>query len=146
MEENNPLAKVILFQIDKTSKVAKQYSQKEFDRLGLGITVDQWVLLKIIEESAPLSQKELAKHSLRDPASITRTLDLLEKKQLIQRENITGNRRQYNIILTTTGKTFVDANIALVNEHRRKSTAGLSEKELELLQRMLLKIQQNMQE
>lgn len=140
-----PIEKVILFQLDKTSKIAKQYSQKEFDRLGLGITVDQWVLLKIIEESAPLSQKELAKHSTRDPASITRTLDLLEKKQLIERESIKGNRRQYNIILTKQGNSFVQTNLALVSEHRRKSVEGLSKEDLEQLKRMLLKIQQNME-
>ena len=57
--EINDINRVILFQIDQTSKIAKQYSQRELDRRELGITVDQWVLLKIIEESAPLSQKEL---------------------------------------------------------------------------------------
>lgn len=145
MKAEEPIERVILFQLDKTSKIAKQYSQKEFDRLGLGITVDQWVLLKIIEESAPLSQKELAKLSTRDPASITRTLDLLEKKQLIQRENIKGNRRQYNIILTNQGNDFVKTNLALVSEHRRKSVEGLSEEDLKQLQSMLLKIQQNME-
>ena len=42
---------IILFQIDKTSKVSKLYSQREFDRLGMGITVEQWILLKFIEEN-----------------------------------------------------------------------------------------------
>ena len=37
---------VILFQIDQTSKISKKHSQKEFDKLKLGITVEQWVILK----------------------------------------------------------------------------------------------------
>ncbi|WP_298484741.1 MarR family transcriptional regulator [uncultured Maribacter sp.] len=135
---------VILFQIDKTSKISKKYSQKEFDRIKLGITIDQWVLLKIIEETAPISQKELADKSLRDPASITRTLDILETKNLLLREPILNNRRQYNIKLTNEGTKFVKNNIEMIKEHRRKSMEGFSEKEAQLLKNLLLKIQKNM--
>lgn len=135
---------VILFQIDKTSKVAKTYSQKEFDRLGFGITVDQWILLKILDESGKMSQKELAGKSLRDPASITRTLDLLEKKELLFREVIEGNRRKYQIVLTKNGQAFILKNMKLIKEHRRLSVEGLSSEDLKELSRMLEKIQGNM--
>ncbi len=135
---------VILFQIEKTNKTAKQYSQKEFDRIGLGITVDQWVLLKIIEKHQPLSQKELAIQSLRDPASITRTLDLLENKNYIERAAIVDNRRQYNISLTPAGEKFVSDNMKMVDAHRQQSTAGFTQEQLTELKNMLIKIQQNM--
>jgi DNA-binding MarR family transcriptional regulator len=135
---------VILFQLDKTNKNAKMYAQREFDRLQLGITVDQWVLLKIIEESEQLSQIELAEKSLRDPASITRTLDLLEKKLLLRREPIIDNRRQYRVALTRQGKAFVRKHMAMVIRHRKRSVRGFSAQELEQLKAMLLRIQENM--
>lgn len=135
---------VILFQLDKTSKVAKQYSQKKLDELDLGITIDQWVLLKVIHENSPLSQKDLAIKALRDPASITRTLDILEKKRLIVREAIKGNRRQYDIILTKEGNAFVDHNMALVTSLRELSVKGFSNEELKTLSSYLLRIQENM--
>lgn len=138
------IEKVILFQIEKTGKTAKQYSQKAFDKINLGITVDQWVLLKIIHEANVLSQKELAKKSLRDPASITRTLDILEKKNLIYREAIPNNRRKYNIILSPEGTVFVNKHMSLIDSQREKSVSGFSNKELELLSNMLLRIQKNM--
>lgn len=143
---NNPknIESVILFQIEKTNKTAKQYSQKEFDKINLGITVDQWVLLKILEEAGSLSQKELAQKSMRDPASITRTLDILGKKGLVLRDPIPNNRRQYNILLTQAGGYFVKNNMALINEQRRKSIEGFNEVELENLKSYLLRIQQNM--
>lgn len=143
MHEKN-IENVILFQIDKTSKTSKQYSQKEFDKIGLDITVDQWGLLKIIHESDVLSQKELAVKSLRDPASITRTLDLLEKKQLIYREAIPENRRKYHILLSETGKNLIDTHMPLVSKMRQKSMKGFSKEELESLSSMLLRIQKNM--
>lgn len=135
---------VILFQIEQTSKIAKQYSQKEFDRLQLGITIEQWILLKIVEESKELSQKELAAKSNRDPASITRTLDLLGKKQLIERVSIPNNRRQYQVRLTENGQQFVQRHMSIIHEHRMRSTEGFSQDELESLRDMLLRIQANM--
>ncbi|MEP0984629.1 MarR family transcriptional regulator [Ekhidna sp.] len=135
---------VILFQIDLTSKLAKSYSQQEFDRIGLDITVEQWILLKIVEESEGLSQRELASKSNRDPASITRTLDLLEKKNMIQRELIPGNRRQYRIILAEEGKKFIKIHMPLIEKHRKNSIKGLTDKEIQLLHDMLKKIQNNM--
>ncbi|KAA1241570.1 MarR family winged helix-turn-helix transcriptional regulator [Aquimarina sp. RZ0] len=135
---------VVLFQIDKTSKISKQYSQREFDKIKLGITIEQWILLKIIHELRHMSQKELANKSLRDPASITRTLDILEKKELIRREQIPNNRRQYNISLTPNGANFVEKNINLITEHRKKSIEGFSKEEIETLKSFLLRIQKNM--
>lgn len=140
----NNLNTVVLFQIDRTSKIAKQYSQKVFDHLELGITVDQWVLLKIIDEHEPLSQKELAIKSTRDPASITRTLDILEKKGLSQRMPILGNRRQYNVQLSKTGKAFVEENMDTIVLLRNKSLEGFTDEERKLLVDFLLRMQQNM--
>lgn len=139
------LENVILFQIDKTSKVSKSYSQREFDRLGMGITVEQWILLKIIEENDGLTQKELANKSLRDPASITRTLDLLHKKGFIERRPVEGNRRQYSVCLIKEGANFIKKNMAVINNHRAKSIDGITQEELDTLNRLLVKIQQNMQ-
>ena len=138
------LSKVVLFLIDQASRTAKQYSQREFDRLGLGITVDQWVLLKIIEQNHDLSQKELANISKRDPASITRSLDILEKKDLATRTAKVGDRRQYSVILTEKGRYFIDEHMTMIRDHRKKSVAGFTKKELQELQSMLLRIQHNM--
>ncbi len=136
---------VILFQLERTSKVSKIYSQREFDKISLGITIEQWILLKIIEEHSPLSQKDLSVKSLRDPASITRTLDLLNKKGFILREAIPNNRRQYHIVLTKAGKEFVQEHIQMIVDHRKKSIDGFSDEELVELKSMLSRIQKNLE-
>ncbi|CAD5250515.1 MULTISPECIES: MarR family winged helix-turn-helix transcriptional regulator [unclassified Imperialibacter] len=138
------LSQVVLFMLDQTNKLAKQYSQKELDKRGAGITVDQWVLLKVIEADPGLSQRDLAEKSIKDPASITRMLDLLEKKGLIQREAIEGNRRQYMITVSKEGQKFINKHMAMVQSHRAKSLEGFSKKEVNKLKDMLLRIQGNM--
>ena len=135
---------VILFQIDLTSKVSKQYSQKEFNKLNLGITVEQWVILKIVSESSNLSQKELAELSHRDAASITRTLDLLEKKGYLFRKAIPKNRRAYEICLSDKGQVFIDEHSELIKSHRELSTKSFTKDELQLLSSFLERIRQNM--
>lgn len=143
MKQN--IESIVLFQIDKTSKISKIYSQREFDRLGLGITVEQWILLKIIEESNQLSQRELATKSLRDPASITRTIDILEKRNYVMRNSIPNNRRRYNLALTKVGQQFVTEHIEIIKEHRKRSVQGFTKQELTQLSAFLSRIQENME-
>ncbi|MGB6037910.1 MAG: MarR family transcriptional regulator, partial [Cryomorphaceae bacterium] len=111
---------------------------------GMNITVEQWVLLKIVHEKSPISQTELAEFSLRDPASITRTLDILGKKGLADRENIEGNRRQYNIVLTKAGEKFVDAHMDFIEKQRAQSLMGMNEKDQKTFNRLLKQMQENM--
>lgn len=138
------IEEVILFQLDQTTKITKQYSQREMEKLGIDITIEQWVLLKIISESEVLSQRELALKSSRDPASITRTLDILQKKEFIKREPILNNRRTYNISLTNEGERFVQDNLAFIVAQRKRSVKGFTNEELKLLSNMLKRIQSNM--
>ena len=138
------LLSVIMFQIELTSKKAKKFSQKEFDERKLEINIDQWVLLKIVEQYEGASQKELAEKSYRDAASITRSLDLLGKKGMITRESIPSNRRQYSICLTAKGKSFIAENMEMVRLHRNKSLAGFSNDEIEQLKSLLGRIQKNL--
>lgn len=139
------LASVILFLIDQTSKVAKRSSQRIFDAREMGVTIDQWVLLKLIEEHEGLSQNELAERAFRDGASITRTLNLLEGKGYVARQPIPGNRRQYSISLSEQGKAFLEAHMPLVRELRAQSLKGFSDEEVEALKGMLLRIQKNVE-
>lgn len=135
---------VILFLIEQTTKKAKRYSQREFEQRKLGITIEQWVLLKIVDEHEGLSQNDLAQKSYRDRASITRSLDILEKKGLLERIPIKGNRRQYEIHLSEQGKVFVTDNMDMILRHRTKSLEGFSPEEVKSLRSMLLRIQDNM--
>jgi DNA-binding MarR family transcriptional regulator len=141
---NDKIDNVILFQIEQTSKISKIYSQREFDRLKMDITVEQWILLKIIHENDGISQKEIAEKSLRDPAAITRTLDILQKKSLITRNPIPNNRRQYSISLTAIGLLFIKENLKTIETHRRKSLEGFSKDEIQILSKLLLKMQENL--
>ena len=134
----------ILFQIEKTSKVSKLYSQREIDALGVDITIEQWILLKVIDEHNGLTQKELAERTLRDPASITRTLDILSKKGFLERQAVPENRRQYSIVLKKKGEDFIKSFFPVVQKQRDQAIKGLSKKDIDAFYRILNSIQKNM--
>lgn len=138
------LEDVVLFQLDQVVRQSKIYSQREFDAQGVDITVDQWVLMKIVHEHQGISQRTLAQKALRDPASITRSIDLLSKKELLQRQSIPENRRRYAIHLTRNGEKFVERLMPMVTRHRANSIQGISDEELEQLRKTLSKMISNM--
>lgn len=138
------LYNVIPFLIDQVSKKARRYSQREFDEKELGITIDQWVLLKIVERQGGVSQRELADISMRDGASITRSLDLLEKRGLIARNPIPENRRQYAITLEVSGQKFIDENMEMIQQHRAQLVSGFSESDIAQLKDYLNRMADNM--
>lgn len=141
---SSKIEEVVFFQLERTNKMARQYSQREFDQLNLDITVEQWILMKILDEKAPMSQKELADFSLRDPASITRTLTLLDKKGYVRRDPIPNNRRQLDISLSDAGKAFVKKHLPIIMAQRAQGVKGLSLSEVQHLQHILKKIQDNL--
>ncbi len=144
MPVSEKIEDVLLFQIEQASKASKVYSQREFDHLKLGITIEQWILLRIISENTHLSQKELAVMTYRDPASITRSINILTDKGFVARRLTKENKKTYKIELTQAGQAFVNEHLPMVIEHRKKSIKGFTEHELQLLSDFLKRIKDNM--
>ena len=78
MKKQN-LSNVYLFHLDKAAKQFKKLKNEIFKQRGIEITSDQWVLIKNINEAEGINQRELAKRTFKEPASVTRILDILEK-------------------------------------------------------------------
>lgn len=144
MKSEEQLNNVVNFLLEQTVRQMRGYAQRQLDTLQTGITVDQWVILKIIEERKQISQVELAQVSQKDTASITRILDLLQKKGLIQRIDDEYDRRKYMISLTGEGTEFVMRNLPFINRIRGQIVQGLSQEEIQALKSILDKIRQNL--
>jgi len=143
MKSSEQLNNVVNFLLEQTVRQMRGYAQRQLDTLQTGITVDQWVILKIIEERKQISQVELAQVSQKDTASITRILDLLQKKGLTQRIDDEYDRRKYMISLTDAGTAFVMRHLPFVNRIRGQIVQGLSQEEVQALKGILEKIRQN---
>ncbi|MFT4665789.1 MAG: DNA-binding MarR family transcriptional regulator [Polaribacter sp.] len=118
------------FVIERTAKRMKQYYQKMLRDAHIDITVDQWILLKAIYKKDGSSQYEIASSTFKDAPTVTRILDILSTKGLIERVADSVDRRKFNIRITKKGKEQVKQISPVVQSFRETSWNGLTKKQL----------------
>ncbi len=144
MEKEPKLENVIFFQAEKMMRQAKELTKNLFKDKGFDVTVDQWLVLKKVFDQGECSQIQLADTTFKDPASIKRILDILQEKDLLSREVISGNKRQHSVSLTEKGAALVERMIPEVQILRQKATEGFSEPERYALLHLLKKVNKNL--
>lgn len=125
------------FKIDTTIKKVRYVFQKRLDEAGMDLTVDQWVLLDHVFHYPAISQNVLAEMTAKDNPTVTRILDLLVKKGLVERKMSEEDRRRFNIFLTEAGEMKFHAAFPVVAEVRRMGWANLSDNDFDDLVRIL---------
>lgn len=143
MAKEERLENILYYLVEKTNKVVRRYSQEKFYQAGLNITIDQWLVMKKINDSQQISQVELAEALFKDTASITRILSLLIKKKLVKKD-VAEDKRAYHLSLTPGGKDFIDKAIKVVNDLRKQGIKGMSDSEVNNLKKSLQKMIDNM--
>ncbi|MBN8193660.1 MarR family transcriptional regulator [Bacillus sp. NTK074B] len=113
---------------------------KDFD-----VTPEQWTVLKRLAEQDGVSQKQLAKRSEKDQPTVTRILDILERKELIYKQKNTEDRRSFLIFITEKGMKAKDELSPFIeNLYEDTILKGISEEELEVYRSVLSQINANM--
>ncbi|MEO1254886.1 MAG: MarR family transcriptional regulator [Bacteroidota bacterium] len=143
-EEDRPLNEVYFFWMDKTIKAQNKAKNRLFKELGISLTSDQWIILKRLSEVEVQTQRELAESVFKDPASLTRSLDILEKDGLTERKS--ADRRSFTVHLTPKGKELVDRVIPEAAKFRLKGIAGVSDEEMKVFRKVLHTIYTNFSE
>ena len=131
--------------LDRTARRVKQYAQQKFSAGNFNITVDQWLILKNLDNDRYLKQTELAELTGKDTPTLTRIIDLLCKKGFTERVIHKTDRRSFTVHLTEEGKSLLNSLSPKVDDIRMKAWDGLSEADYEDLKRILNKIYQNLE-
>ncbi|MBR9919243.1 MAG: MarR family transcriptional regulator [Bacteroidetes bacterium] len=139
MREKN-IDEVYLFQLEKAFKQFRKYKNGIFKERGIDITSDQWILLKRIHEEEGINQTDLARKAFKEPASVTRILDIMQKKGLVERHVVADNRREYQLFTSAEGKKLVEKLLPLAREIRATGTAGFTKTEVDQLHRLLERV------
>ena len=134
------------FVIERTAKRMKQSFKSILNDKKAGITVDQWVILQELKKEDGLSQFEIAVRTFKDAPTVTRIIDLLCKKQLLERIPDQEDRRKFNIFLTKAGKAKIAEILPMVESFRTLAWQGLSDKEINQLKNTLNTIFKNLTE
>lgn len=132
--------------LDRTARRVKQYAQQQFSSGSFDVTVDQWLVLKNLDDDRYLKQTELAELTGKDNPTLTRIIDLLCKKGLTERVVHKTDRRSFTVHLTEEGKSKLQEITPQVDNIRMKAWENLTEQDYEQLKRILNKIYQNLED
>jgi MarR family 2-MHQ and catechol resistance regulon transcriptional repressor len=73
-----------------------------------GLTVSQWGVLEALYHLGPMSQKDLGLKLLKSGGNITMVVNNLERRSLVTRRRVKGDRRFVEIRLTAKGRRIVE--------------------------------------
>jgi DNA-binding MarR family transcriptional regulator len=125
------------FKLDATLKKIRNYWQKSFDALNKDITVDQWLLIENLYKHKRITHNELARLTSKDITTVSRIIELLVKKELVERQGSTDDRRKVFVQLTPAGVNKYKDVRPLVLEMRKTGWKNLTEADYSELTRIL---------
>lgn len=143
MKTDNLLNAEFFSILEKTLKQHKKYVQYNLSKLSLDITWDQWQVLDIIVNNGDIKQTEIAEKTSKDTASVTRIIELLNKKGYVARQTDPNNRRKLILGVSNHGEKVYHKAATIINECTANALAGLKEKRLKKLKKVFKTITKN---
>lgn len=137
------LNSIFFYHLEKAIKSYRQYAQGQLKKNGFTITIDQWLVLKALDDHPDINQNELAEMVFKDKASITRMLDILITSKYLKKETDENNKRQHKLIITPKGYQILKDIMPTVLKNRKKALSHLSEKEIVSSEKVLKTIIKN---
>lgn len=117
-------------------------STKEFENQGLKISPEQHYILRILTEEDSI-QSDLAEILQKDKSAIMRHIDQLETLGYVIRVNDATDRRKKHIVITEIGTTVFNEGEEIINRLSEKNMEGISDDEISIFQKVLIKLKEN---
>ena len=104
---------------------------------GLDVTPEQWAVMYFAWENPGISQTELARRSLKDKPNVTRILDVLVKKQYVERRDDPSDRRAARVFLTDRGMEILPGVLDAAMRSNREAVGDMDEPQVRQLVSLL---------
>lgn len=132
--------------IGRTTNTVNRKLQREFKRVNLAITHEQWTLLSALWSEDGQTQQSLSEKTFRDKTSVTRLINKLEMQSLVVRITDKYDQRTNLIYLTAQGKSIEKTTSPILNETYQKAIEGISEKDILICKDVLNKVFENLKD
>ena len=137
------LQDVVFYSLESASKAYRRFAQSRLDAAGIDITIDQWLVLKTIHETADVTLQQVGVAVFKDFASITRIVQLLERKGLLRRKPHSTDGRRSELVLTKSGQSVIRTVEPVAQAYRRQALDGIDPAEVARLRAVLKRITEN---
>jgi len=131
------------YQLGRTLRVFKNQMASEFREQEIDLTVDQFIILRMLYLNCDLIQQDLANQLQKDKSSIVRQINELLKCQYLVRHTNREDKRKKNLTITKNGMEILNQMTKIALEVSGKLLSGVAEQDLDIFEGVLLKIQQN---
>ncbi len=142
--QESPL-NTVFYNIEKAIKLYRRMAQKRLRQSSHKITLDQVLVLWMINNDTRTSQAEIGEILFKDNASIGRIIELLVKESYIERSFHDTDRRRFLLNVTSKGQEVLKECFDIVLENRSIALEGVSASEIKSLNKTLFKIINNCQ-
>lgn len=133
----------IFYTLEKAVKAYRQMVQRSLSAAGLGITLDQWLVLKTIAQDSQATQNQIAARVFKDVASVTRIVEILVSKGYLERVFLPSDRRRQQLNVTAAGEQLLEQVYPVSLANRQAALHGLDSETIANLQSSLQSIIKN---
>jgi len=130
--------------LGKTSKIIGCLINEVLIVNKIDLTREQWVVLIKLNQQDGLAQNQLAFITERDKTSLTRLINIMERKNLVVRKASKKDKRVKLVFLTETGKTAFKKALPVMQNIIQNLQKGLTQKEIKDTIHTLQKLQNNL--
>jgi DNA-binding MarR family transcriptional regulator len=137
------LQDVLFYSLESASKAYRRFAQARLHAKGIDITIDQWLVLKTIHENPDMMLQDVGTTVFKDFASVTRIVQLLERKRFLRRKPHPSDGRRSVLALTRSGEAVIRTVEPIAKANRKKALAGIDAKQVARLRTVLKRINKN---
>jgi MarR family transcriptional regulator for hemolysin len=124
-----------------TAKEGGEVVERRLQAAGGSLAV--WLILHTLAEHEGELQRQLAERLCIEGPTMTRHLDRLEADGLVERRPDPDDRRGTRVFATDAGRARLTAFWAVMDKSERDLLAGMSEDEIETLERLITRLREN---
>ncbi len=133
----------LYYQIEITARKIRLFGQSILDKHGLDITIEQWLVLKTVNENQGINAISIGEKLLKDKPTISKMVKSLIAKGYIEKKRSYTDNRSYSIHLTDSGVKMIDSLMPIVEEIRLQGLGNLTDEEKTMVEGILAKIINN---
>ena len=140
------LQDLFFYSLESTLKSYRRFAQARLQESGIDITIDQWLVLKTIDESPDITQQQVGTAVFKDFASVARIVQQLERKGFLQRKPHPNDRRRSELVLTRSGHSLLRTLEPIIRAYRGEALNGVAKEDVERMRRAFSRITANCEE
>ncbi|HEX3913329.1 MAG TPA: MarR family winged helix-turn-helix transcriptional regulator [Steroidobacteraceae bacterium] len=112
---------------------------------GHGFSFIQYVILATLRDGIAVNPKDICSQYRHDSGALTRVIDQLAERGLLERVRRDRDRRKVELQLTAAGRDTIEGLIPLVVDKLNETLSEFSKPELQELLRLLIKLNTTLQ-